>query len=266
MNIATNATERTDHRAFQGLPRRMRRVTVQRGAIRLLQRDHAARTAQPDRLADHALRIAGGAREKAHMHEIKAAVRQVRCVGVALPEFGVRGSSRTGMREEFRILIEPDHASGGTDAPRQRLGEPARAAAEIEARPARAHADQLEHDIDVACERRALDIQALDLARAALNRIAAGEGVGHPLARGHLTLEKLVGFKNWLENVITSVPFLSVSPRLAIHSGSVEKAAHFCSRSAIESQASRYIRLWFDSPTSVVQNPACLMPCLSNSL
>src|SRR6478672_6884247 len=117
------------------------------------------------------------------------------------------------MREEFRILIEPDHTAVWANAPRQRFGDPARAAAEIEARPARAHADQIEHDLDVACERRALDMQALDLARAALNRIAAGEGVGHPLARGHFTLEKLVGLRNWFEKVMTSVPFFSVSPR-----------------------------------------------------
>src|SRR5438270_616924 len=54
-------------------------------------------------------------------------------------------------------------------------------------------------------------------------------------AEPHFTAEKLVGFRNWFENVCTSGPFFSVSPRFAIHSGSVENAAHFFSRSAIDS-------------------------------
>ena len=53
--------------------------------------------------------------------------------------------------------------------------------------------------------------------------------------RRHFTDEKLVGFKNWFENVITSGPFFSVSARFSSHSGSVENAPHFFSRSAIDS-------------------------------
>src|SRR2546423_1159753 len=80
---------------------------------------------------------------------------------------------------QMHILVEPDHAPTGTDALAHRLGDTARAAAEIDARPALAHADQVEHCLDVASERRTLNVQAFDLASAALNRIAARKGVGH---------------------------------------------------------------------------------------
>jgi len=41
-----------------------------------------------------------------------------------------------------------------------------------------------------------------------------------PPRKLHFTAKNLVGFRNWFENVITSGPFFSVSPRCAIHSGS----------------------------------------------
>jgi hypothetical protein len=75
--------------------------------------------------------------------------------------------------EEVRVLVEPDDLSCHTDTSAERPGDAARAAPEIETSPAFAHADEIEHDLDIARERRALDVQALDLAGAAFNRVAA---------------------------------------------------------------------------------------------
>jgi hypothetical protein len=48
--------------------------------------------------------------------------------------------------------------------PAQWLGDPARTAPKIDARPAFTHGNPIEHHVDIARERRALDVQALDLA------------------------------------------------------------------------------------------------------
>ena len=111
----------------------MRRIAVERVAIRLLQGDDPARTAQPDRLADEPLGIARGARQEAHVDEIETAVRQIRRIGVALPEFDVRRGVGTRVLEELRILVQSDHAAGATRAPAHRLGDSAGAASEIDA-------------------------------------------------------------------------------------------------------------------------------------
>ena len=55
--------------------------------------------------------------------------------------------------------------------------------------------------------------------------------VTHPI--DHLTEEKAVGVNNSLLMFCTSCPSFSVSTEVAIHSGSLRKAAHRCSRSAM---------------------------------
>jgi len=55
--------------------------------------------------------------------EIENAVRQVRRVGVAVPEFDVRRRSRARVFKKRHILIEPDHTAVWANAPRQRFGK-----------------------------------------------------------------------------------------------------------------------------------------------
>src|SRR6201995_590988 len=58
-------------------------------------------------------------------------------------------------------------------------------------------------------------------------------------SRCYFTDENLVGTSNWLTMLLTIWPLSSVLARAAIHSGSLWNAAHFLSRSASDSQASR---------------------------
>jgi len=53
------------------------------------------------------------------------------------------------------------------------------------------------------------------------------------------TAEKAVGAQKALLNELMSGPFSSLLRNFSFHSGSARKAGHFCSRSAIDSQASK---------------------------
>src|SRR6185295_17351040 len=114
-------------------------------------------------LLDEPFRIARSARQKAHVHEIETFATETRRVSIALTKFQVRRRARAGVLKEIRIPVEPDHAPVWPHALRQRCGDATRPAAEIDARPSGAHADEIEHDLGIACERRALEVQALDL-------------------------------------------------------------------------------------------------------
>src|SRR5436309_2552954 len=135
MYIAAHATKCLHEDVLQNRPGRMRRITVQRADVRLLQGDNSARTAERDRFLEQPLRIAGGARQEAHVHEIETLGRETRRIGVALLEFHVRGRTPTGVLKEFRIPVDADDAPARANALRERRGDPARPAAEIEARP-----------------------------------------------------------------------------------------------------------------------------------
>ena len=50
------------------------------------------------------------------------------------------------------------------------------------------------------------------------------------------------GCRNWLLSEATIWPLASVSARFSSHSGSVPKAPNFFSRSAIDSQANKYVK------------------------
>ena len=86
---------------------------------------------------------------------------------------------RRGMRQKSRILVETDDAAGRADALAHEAGDAARPAAEVEARPSRRNADEVEHRARLGRQRGGLDVQAFDLALAGLDRIMAGEGGGH---------------------------------------------------------------------------------------
>src|SRR5579863_7320090 len=86
------------------------------------------------------------------------------------------------------------------------------------------------------------------------------------LGNVYFTAEKAVGCRIWLLAFARIGPSFSLSARAEIQAGSLMKAFHFFSRSASDSQARRYVSSWLESPIKVVQNPACLMPCLSHNL
>ena len=97
--------------------------------------------------------------------------------GVALDERHVRVHAGTRVLEEHRVGVEGDDPARGADAPAQQVHDAHGAAAEVQAAPAGGDADALEQDAGVELERRRLHAQALDLARAPLDRVAARE---HP--------------------------------------------------------------------------------------
>ena len=81
----------------------------------------------------------------------------------------------------------------------------------------------------------------------------------------YFTDEKLVGFRNWFENVCTSGPSFSVSRALcAIPDRSGTRPTSSRARPATPRPAGNQIVV--DSPTRMVQKPAGRMPCFSNSL
>jgi hypothetical protein len=63
--------------------------------------------------------------------EIETRLRQIRRIGVALPEFDIRRGVGARVLKELHILVESDHAPGATHAPAHRLGDSAGAASEI---------------------------------------------------------------------------------------------------------------------------------------
>ena len=152
----------------------MRRVADERRHVGLLHRDHAARPRQPHRFAHERLRLAGGAADKARVHEIEGAVGQAGGIGIALHELDRSARVASRVVDKRRIGVESDHAAACADTRRQQIGDAARPAAHVEAMPARADADPVEHDRAVGRHGGALHMQALDLACAALERIMAG--------------------------------------------------------------------------------------------
>jgi hypothetical protein len=98
---------------------------------------------------------------------------------VAQPELNIGRCASARVRERFRIAVEADDTAGRSDAFAQQRRDAARAAADVEACPARPDADLVEHG---ACGRRhglRLGMQPLDLAGAALERIVSGKRFAH---------------------------------------------------------------------------------------
>jgi hypothetical protein len=83
------------------------------------------------------------------------------------------------MGEKALVHVDADNLAALADTPCHQIGNAARPAADIEAGPAFANADPLEHDIGVRRHRRALHMQALDLSRPALDRIIPRELPAH---------------------------------------------------------------------------------------
>jgi hypothetical protein len=157
----------------------MRRKTLQRRTVRLLQGDDAAGFCQPTGFLDEPLGIAGGAGDEAHVHDVERAGRQVRSIGVALPEFDIRRRVPARVLEKRRVHVEADHPAARTDARAQQVGDAARPAADVEAGPALHRPEAVEHGQRIRRHRLRLHMQPLDLARARLDRIVSGERVGH---------------------------------------------------------------------------------------
>src|SRR6185436_2694625 len=81
--------------------------------------------------------------------------------------------------EKLLVLVEAEHAPGRSDALAQQVSDAARPAADVEAGPSRLHPDPIQHHARVGRDRLGLDVQALDLAPAMLDRVMACEVVGH---------------------------------------------------------------------------------------
>jgi hypothetical protein len=73
-----------------------------------------------------------------------------------------------------RICIEADDASRRADALAQQGGYSARTAADIETVPTRTDANLIQHDRAIGCHGRTLNMEAFDLAVAALDRVVTG--------------------------------------------------------------------------------------------
>ena len=75
-------------RRLQPIPRGMRWIAVQRGPIRLLEGDNAARPCEADSFLEQPLRMPGRACDEAHMHVAEAG-REASFVGIANPELDI---------------------------------------------------------------------------------------------------------------------------------------------------------------------------------
>jgi hypothetical protein len=157
-------------------------VAVQRRGIGLLQRDAATRTREVNRLLEQALRRTRGARHEAHVDEVEALGGQSGTVGVAQEKLDICGGSGAGVLEERQVHVEPEDAVAPSDPLAQQPGDPVGPAADIEARPALGDTDEIEHSCRVGCHGGALNVQALDLAAAALDRVIARIELRHGTA------------------------------------------------------------------------------------
>ena len=79
--------------------------------------------------------VAGSACNESHVDEVKAAGRQVRPVGVALPEFDILRRAGARDLEKLPIHVETYHASAGAYSRAQEIGDAPGTAPEVEARP-----------------------------------------------------------------------------------------------------------------------------------
>src|SRR6185437_2619970 len=147
---------------------------IERRHVGLLQRDNAARLGEAHRLAQQLLRLAGGAGYEAEVDEVEAPGRKRGAISVALHETGIGGRAAAPMRDENRIGIEAGNMAPRANAFAEQSRDAAGAAAEIEATPAFGNADPLQHGHAIGRHRRALAIEAHDLAGAPLERIMAG--------------------------------------------------------------------------------------------
>ncbi len=95
-------------------------------------------------------------------------------IGVASHEHDIGVGSAPGVLQKRLIGVEPDHAAGRTDALAQQRRDAAGAATEIEAAPPSVNPDAIEHDGAVGRHGGRLDMKALDLASAPLDRIGHG--------------------------------------------------------------------------------------------